>query len=56
MRALLVFLLFVVATGCGQKGDLIAPEDPPVPTVAQPDAADDDDDEADAKPRRRDPP
>ncbi len=55
MRALWILLLCLVAVGCGQKGALIAPEEPPPPIVVQPDA-DEDDDEADAKTRRRDQP
>lgn len=53
MRALLVFLLLLSTAGCGQKGDLIAPEDPPVQAATA--LADEDDDEAETKPRRRDP-
>lgn len=55
MRALLIFLLLLTAVGCGQKGALIEPEDPPTPVAAQADD-EDEDDEADAKARRRDQP
>ena len=52
MRALLLALLIIATAGCGQKGALIAPEDPPAPVTEQ--TADDD--ETDAKARRRDRP
>lgn len=52
MRALLIFLLLLTAAGCGQKGALIAPEASPASTSAQP-TDEDEDDEANAKTRRR---